>query len=104
MERYVIGALLKPGKAVEAESELAAGPPFDPAAVGLVGHAAYLTDRDVYLLFEGEVAHQTALRLARQHLLEVSRWQSIVTDLPFTVAEIPSNARCLYYWRAADSA
>jgi hypothetical protein len=103
MERYVIGARLKPGKEVEAERELAAGPPFDPAAVGLVGHAAYLSGRDVYLLFEGEAAHQTALRLTRKHLLEVSRWQGIVADLPSTVAEIPADARCLYYWRAADS-
>ena len=104
MERYVIAARLKPGKAAEAERELAAGPPFDPAGVGLAGHAAYLTGRDVYLLFEGEAARQIALRLAREHLLEVSRWQSIVADLPTAVAEIPTDARCVYSWRGAASA
>lgn len=103
MERYVIAVRLKPGKAAEAERELAAGPPFDPAGLGLVGHAAYLTDRHVYLLFEGETAHQTALRLAREHLLEVSRWQSIVADLPTTVDEIPDNARRVYNWSSSGS-
>jgi hypothetical protein len=104
MERYVIAARLKRGKAAEAEQELASGPPFDPAEAGLSTHAAYLTDRDVYLLFEGETARTTAHRLAREHLVEVSRWQPIITGLPSRVAEVPAGARCLYRWNATDEA
>jgi hypothetical protein len=57
MERYVVTAELKPGKAAEAERALAGGPPFDRVNEGLSAHAAYLTDRNVYLLFEGDAAH-----------------------------------------------
>jgi hypothetical protein len=40
--------------------------------------------------------------LARKHLVEVSRWQSIVSGLPTRVAEVPPDARCLYHWQAGD--
>ena len=100
MEQYVVSARLKPGKAEEAERQLAGGPPFDPGAVGLYGHAAYLTDDGVYLVFEGGAAHRTALQLAREHLVEVSRWQAIVSGLPTRVAAVPAGARCVYRWEA----
>jgi hypothetical protein len=98
VDRYLIGARLKPGQAEAAEQALLGGPPFDPAAIGLSGHAAYLSDDAVYLLFEGETAHAKALQLAREHLLEVSRWQSIVTGLPFRAEAVPRDARRLYHW------
>jgi hypothetical protein len=103
VERYVVVARLKAGQAGAAERELAAGPPFEPAAAGLARHEAYLTEENVYLLFEGETARSTALRLAREHLVEVSRWQGIVRGLPASAAEVPPDARCLYSWQA-DSA
>jgi hypothetical protein len=100
MEEYVIAARLKPGKAAEAERELADGPPFDPGEAGLSGHAAYLTDGNVYLVFEGESARSTAIHLARTHLVEVSRWQTLVNGLPSRVDGVPPEARCLYRWDA----
>jgi hypothetical protein len=103
MEQYVVAARLKPGKAAEAERELAAGPPFDPAETGLASHSAYLTERYVYLLFEGEAAHSTALRLAREHLVDVGRWQSLVMELPSSVDAVPPDARCVYRWEPGDS-
>jgi hypothetical protein len=102
MEQYVIAARLKPGKAPEAERELAAGPPFDPADVGLSAHAAYLTEAEVYLVFEGEAARSRALQVARDHLVEVSRWQSIIGGLPERVAAVPADARLVYDWKAAS--
>jgi hypothetical protein len=102
MERYVISARLKPGKRAEAERELASGPPFDPGEAGLSGHAAYLTDTEVYLVFEGQAARSTALRLAREHLVEVSGWQAIVSGLPARVEAVPPEARRLYHWKAGD--
>ncbi len=98
VERYVIAARLKPGGATAAEQTLLAGPPFDPAEAGLSAHAAYLSNDSVYLVFEGEAAHVKALQLARKHLVDVSHWQSIVSDLPSRVDDVPSNARCLYRW------
>ncbi|HKD31949.1 MAG TPA: hypothetical protein VKB73_00615 [Gaiellaceae bacterium] len=98
-ERYVVAARLKPGKRAEAERELEAGPPFDPAELGLTGHAAYLTDDEVYLVFEGKAARSTALRLAQERLTDVARWQGMVSGLPARVAEVPPEARRLYDWR-----
>lgn len=103
MERYIIAARLKPGKAAEAEEMLAMGPPFDPAEVGLSGHAAYVSSDVVCLLFEGETARTTALQLAREHLVDVSRWQGVVTGLPASVAEVPPEARCVYQWSAGTA-
>jgi hypothetical protein len=103
MEQYIIAARLKPGKAGEAKEMLATGPPFDPSESGLSGHAAYVTADHVYLLFEGETARTTALQLARDHPVEVSRWQTIVSGLPFRVAEVPHGARCVYEWRGTGA-
>jgi hypothetical protein len=104
MEQYILEARLEPGKGAVAERMLASGPPFDPAEAGLSSHAAYLTDSAVYLVFEGSGAHQSALQLARQHFVDVSRWQEIVSGLPTKIAEVPSHARCLYHWDAGAAA
>lgn len=98
VERYVISARLKPGQAAAAERTLRSGPPFDPAEAGLSEHAAYLTDDSVYLVFDGEAAHVKAMRLAREHLVEVSYWQSIIDGLPKRVAAVPPGARCVFHW------
>lgn len=100
MDHYIIAARLKPGKGVEAEQMLKTGPPFDPSDSALSAHAAYVTDNDVYLVFEGETARTTALQLVREHPVEVSRSQGIVSGLPFRVAEVPRDARCVYEWSA----
>lgn len=103
MERYVLAARLKPGAAAEAERLLRAGPPFDPAEAGLSAHAAYLGENHVYLVFEGEGARSKALNLARKHMVEVARWQSVVSDLPTRLASVPPDAQRLYSWTAEDS-
>ena len=102
-ERYVVGAWLKPGMKGAAEQLLGTGPPFDPAGAGLSAHAAYLDDEGVYLVFEGDGAHSKALRLAREHMVEVARWQSVIRDLPSSVGDVPASASCLYSWTANDT-
>ena len=72
MERYVVTTRLKPGAAPAAEQLLSAGPPFDPAETRLSAHAAYLSKDSVFLVFEGEDAHATALQLAKSCLLYTS--------------------------------
>ena len=98
MERYVVATRLKPGAAAAAEELLSAGPPFDPGEAGLSAHAAYISNDYVFLAFEGEAAHATALQLAKEHVTEVSRWQDIVWELPSVIADVPADARCLYRW------
>jgi hypothetical protein len=98
LERYVVAAGLKPGEAAAAERLLSAGPPFDPAEAGLSAHAAYLGKDQVYLVFEGEGARSKALNLARKYMLDVTRWQSVIRDLPSQVEDVPPNAQCLYRW------
>lgn len=98
MERYVVATRLKPGAAAAAEELLSAGPPFDPGEAGLSAHAAYISNDYVFLAFEGEAAHATALQLAKEHMIEVSRWQDIVWELPSVIADVPADARCLYRW------
>jgi hypothetical protein len=101
MERYVVTTRLKPGAAAAAEELLLAGPPFDPGKAGLSGHAAYLSHDRVFLVFEGDAAHAKALGLAKQYMVEVSRWQDLVWELPSTVDAVPADARCLYRWPSA---
>ncbi|HEY7206781.1 MAG TPA: hypothetical protein VH416_00960 [Gaiellaceae bacterium] len=98
VERYVVAARLRPGAAAAAEELLSAGPPFDPAEAGFTGHAAYLGDEFVYLVFEGPAARSKAQGLARRHPVEVARWQTVTRDLPTRVAEVPPAARRLYGW------
>jgi hypothetical protein len=102
-DRYVIAARVRPGKTEAAARMLSAGPPFDPAEAGLSGHAAYLADDSVYLVFEGAAARTRALKLAREHLIELGQWQTIVRGLPSRVTEIPHDARCIYRWAAGAS-
>jgi hypothetical protein len=104
VERYVIAAQLKAGAAREAEELLSRGPPFDPGEAGLSAHSAYLGDDAVFLVFEGDAAHTKALKLANKYVVDVSRWQSVVIDLPSAVADVPPGARCLYRWPAQESA
>jgi hypothetical protein len=94
----VLAARLKPGATAAAEQLLEAGPPFDPAEAGLSAHAAFLNDEWVYLVFEGDGAHTKALGLARKHMVEVARWQSLIRDLPSSATDVPEEARCLYSW------
>jgi hypothetical protein len=98
VEQYLISARLKPGRAAEAERTLLSGPPFNPAEAGLSAHAAYLTEDSVYLVFEGEAARVKAMRLAREHLVEVGYWQGIIEGLPKRIAALPPGARCVYRW------
>ena len=100
MEQYIVAARLKPRKAREAERGLAAGPPFDPADVGLAARGACLTKEDIYLVFEDEAARSRALQVANDHLVEVSRWQSIIRGLPERVDAVPTGARHVYDWTA----
>lgn len=52
-QRLAVVLPLKPGAKPKAESLLAKGPPFDPAAMGLDEHEVFLTEHEVVFVFEG---------------------------------------------------
>jgi hypothetical protein len=56
----------------------------------------------VYVLFDGQAARTAALRLAREHLVEVRRWGGIVSGLRAGTDGVPPEARCVYS-RPAES-
>jgi hypothetical protein len=56
MERFAIIARLKPDSHEAAAGLIAAGPPFDPAEVGLDSHTVYLAQDAAVFVFEGRDA------------------------------------------------
>ena len=52
-ERIALVVPLKPGVRAAAERLLSAGPPFDPAELGLDRHEVFLTEREAVFVFEG---------------------------------------------------
>ena len=52
-ERVALVVPIRPGSQAQAESLLAAGPPFDPSEFDLVSHAVFVTESEVVFLFEG---------------------------------------------------
>src|SRR5215211_6469902 len=54
VERLVVTLKLRKGTHQRAANQIAAGPPFDPADLGLRRHAVYLGDDLAVFVFEGE--------------------------------------------------
>jgi hypothetical protein len=97
-ERVVVVARLKEGARDQAAELIAAGPPFEPEALGFERHAVYLSAREIVFLFEGPSA---AHRLA-------SMVDDMVTSASFSawapiLEGTPTLAHEFYFWRAGDS-
>ena len=60
-DRVVVVAQLRKGARDQASELIAAGPPFEPGALGFERHAVFLSSEEVVFLFEGPSA---ARRLA----------------------------------------
>jgi hypothetical protein len=64
-DQVVVVGSIRPGKRVELEELLAAGPPFDLAESGFTNHYAFVGERTVVFVFEGAEA--------RAHLQDLSK-------------------------------
>jgi hypothetical protein len=53
LARIAVVAPLRRGTVERARELVAAGPPFDPTAIGLTRHAVFVSPREVVFLFEG---------------------------------------------------
>lgn len=93
--RVVVVARLKRGARDQAAELIAAGPPFEPGALGFERHAVYLSPEEVVFLFEGQSA---ARRLA-------DMIDDMVTSASFSawarlLRGTPRIAHEHYFWKA----
>ena len=81
----------------EAEVLLREGPPFDPEAVGLDRHSAYLTAREVVFVFEAHEVEWIVSELVDDPVIAsfFSPWEKLI-DGP------PRLAHERYHWSHAE--
>ena len=94
-DRVVLVAPLRSGARDQATELIAAGPPFEPGALGFERHAVYLSSEEVVFLFEG--------RSAARQLADMI--DEMVTSASFTawtrlLKGTPRIAHEHYYWQA----
>ena len=97
MNRLMIVARLRSDAHDEAEVLLHEGPPFDPAALGIERHAAYLTAGEVVFVFEGPEVEWVVNELIDDPAISsyFEPWQKLVEGTPRLAHE-------RYYWSRAD--
>lgn len=93
MNRMMIVADLKEGAHDQAERLLREGPPFDPEALGLHRHAAYLTADEVVFIFEAADVDRILNDLLDDMTLALAvvRWDKLTVGLPRIAYEC-------FYW------
>jgi hypothetical protein len=93
MNRLMIVARLRSDAHDEAEVLLHEGPPFDPAALGIERHAAYLTAGEVVFVFEGTEVEWVVNELIDDPAISsyFEPWQKLVEGTPRLAHE-------RYYW------
>jgi hypothetical protein len=95
--RFAIVARLRPGAEPKAAALVAAGPPFDPASVGLARHAVFVSYGEVVFVFEGEAAEQIVSDLVDGplRLAALDAWGELVDGQP-------RIARQGWFWEAGE--
>jgi hypothetical protein len=95
MQRIVVIAKLKPDSHIAAAEILRAGPPYDPADIGLVRHGVYLSGSEVVFVFEGPDVEQQLAALLNDPATSAafSMWAPLLDGTP-------SAAHELFYWEA----
>jgi hypothetical protein len=97
VERLVVTLKLRKGTQERAAKLIAAGPPFDPADLGLTRHAVYLGNDLVIFAFEGEDVEERV----RGVIDDPVRSASFTSWVPL-LAGRPALAHEIYYWEADD--
>ena len=96
VERLVVTLRLREGTQERAAELIAAGPPFDPADLGVARHAVYLGRDLVIFAFEGNDVEQRVGAIINDPVSSASfgAWTPLL-------AEGPALAHEVYYWEAA---
>lgn len=97
VERLVVTLRLRKGTQERAAELIAAGPPFDPADLGLARHAVYLGNDLAIFAFEGEDVEERV----RMVVNDPVRSASFAAWVPL-LAGRPALAHEVYYWEADD--
>jgi hypothetical protein len=82
--RAIVIVPLRKGAAARARELIAAGPPFDPATVGLSRHDVFVSEREAIFILEGPRISETVERLLGDVSLwrRVEAWRSCLGDRP----------------------
>jgi len=98
VDRLMIVARLRDNAHDEAEALLRQGPPFDPEALTLVRHGAYLTAAEVVFYFEGPEVEWTVNELIDDPKISsfFGPWEKLI-DGP------PRLAHERFHWSEADA-
>jgi hypothetical protein len=93
MNRLVIAARLLPNTHDQAEALLRRGPPFEPGAIGLHLHGAYLTASEVVFVFEAPEVEWIVSDIGNDPILSTAfaPWRAILDGPPRVAHE-------LYFW------
>jgi hypothetical protein len=95
LERLVVTLKLRKGTQEPAAKLIAAGPPFEPADLGLARHAVYLGDDLAIFVFEGQDVKQRVRALINDPV----RSASFASWVPL-LAGRPALAHEVYHWEA----
>jgi nucleotide-binding universal stress UspA family protein len=97
VRRLSVVATLRPGASARAAALIAAGPPFDPKAVGLTRHAIHLTGREVVFSFEGQHVERALSRIVNDpaNAGALAHWAPLVDGTP-------RLARERFHWSVRD--
>jgi hypothetical protein len=95
VERLVVTLKLRKGTQERAAKLIAAGPPFDPADLGLARHAVYLGDDLVIFAFEGEDVQERVRVLINDPVRSASfvQWAPLLAGRPALAHEV-------FHWEA----
>jgi hypothetical protein len=107
-ERVAVIVPLKHGRLTRAEELVAQGPPFDPAALGLIQHEVFLSAREATFIFVGPHAQPALERATRDpSLWRVGlAWRGCITGPPrlssTPATQLGHDARLVYSWPPPD--
>jgi hypothetical protein len=90
VERLVVTLKLRKGTRERATKLIVAGPPFDPAQLGLARHAVYLGDDLAIFVFEGEDVEQRVRGLVNDPVASASfaSWMPLLASRPALAHEV----------------
>lgn len=93
IERLVVTLKLRKGTEEQTAELIAAGPPFDPAELGLARHAVYLGGDLVIFTFEGEEVEQRVRSLINDPVRSAAftHWAPLLAGRPALAHEV-------FYW------
>ncbi len=99
---------LKPSCLARARTLLEAGPPLDPAALGLTNHQVYLREGEAVFVFRGRNVSSRVAKAMRSPALWRAglAWQECIAGRPSIHTStdlLPSGAIPVYSWPAADN-